>query len=115
MKARVLAVITAVVLAATGGVLIGGDAFATFTCTGSPSTSPINDQVIVPSGATCNLQGITVNGNVSVQPGGRLIIGGGSTINGNVSSQRAGTDPNSPFTGPFSILVCNSRISGKAA
>ncbi len=72
-------------------------------------------RVIVPSGATCNLQGATVGGSVLVQPGGSLIIGGGSTIKGGVSSSSAGTGNGDPFgTGAenFSVIICNSTISG---
>jgi hypothetical protein len=76
-------------------------------------TTPGN--VVVPSGATCNLQGATIGGNVIVQPGGRLIIGGGTTVKGYVTSGGAGTDTANPFgTGPeaFSVIICNSTIGG---
>jgi hypothetical protein len=97
MKRTVLVVVVAGLVAATGGVLDSSDAFGKgVTCSGTPGTlsgTTINANVAVPSGSWCDIQTQTVNGNVSVAPGGGLVIGAGSTINGNVNSNGAGTFP----------------------
>ena len=115
MRRRVLAVMVAGLMVAGGAVFSqGAMAVPSLACTG-PMSGTINANLFVPSGSTCNLQGATVNGNVAVQPGGRLVVGGGSTINGNLSSQSAGTDTTTNPFGPaesFSVVVCNSKITG---
>jgi len=96
-------------------------AVPTQQCTGEidgPQT--INANLVVPSGVTCNLQGpgLVINGNVSVQPGGRLIIGGATQVNGNVTSTGAGTDSTTDtFAVPesFSVVICNSTITGSVS
>lgn len=110
---RFLFVVLAGLLALAGGVAVSGQAFgATVNCSGD-LTGTVNADVIVPSNSTCNIQEATVNGNVSVQAGGRIIIGSGSTINGNVWAPSLGTDTSVFGEGhPFSAIICNSKITG---
>ena len=112
MKKGFLFLAVAVLMA--GGPFVHSAAAATFTCTETVfGPSSIQKSVTVPSGSTCNLQGIRVRGNVTVQPGGRLIIGGTSRVDGFVSARSAGSDTTTdPFgTGQtFSVVVCNTRI-----
>lgn len=110
---RFLTVVLAGLLALAGGVVVSGQAFgAVVNCTGD-LTGTVNADVIVPSNSTCNIQGATVNGNVSVQAGGRIIINGGSTINGNVWAPSLGTDTQTFSEGrTFSAIICNSKITG---
>jgi hypothetical protein len=69
--------------------------------------------VIVPSGFTCKLDGTTVTGSVTVQPGGRLITVAKTTIKGSVNSDQAGTDTSRRTASiDFSIFVCDSSIPG---
>jgi hypothetical protein len=117
MRKTITALVAATLLAATGGVLYSSDAFgATMSCTG-PFSGTFLGNVTVPSGSVCNLQGALV-GNVAVLPGGALIVGGGTTINGNLSASNAGTASGNPFgtgTEAFSVIVCNSKVTGKTA
>ena len=57
-------------------------------CTGE-ETGTISGNVVVPSGATCNLNAATVTGNVTVQSGSltSLSLEDGSTVEGNVTVQ----------------------------
>jgi hypothetical protein len=62
--------------------------------TGSPvaTNSNVDDNILVPSGATCTLNNVTVTGNVTVESGGCLIAGesaGGAIIGGNVTATGA--------------------------
>lgn len=109
---RVLTVVLAGLLALAGGVAVSGQAFgASVNCSGNLAGS-VNADVIVPPNSTCNIQGATVNGNVSVQAGGRIIIGGGSTINGNVWAPSLGADTEFFGGRSFSAIICNSKITG---
>jgi hypothetical protein len=125
MRRKIFSIVT-VVLLAVGAGLVGEQAasaaFNPATCnTGADyataffGSTPGN--VIVPSGATCNLQEATVGGNVVVQPGGRLIIGSGTVVKGSVTANNAGTDTASPLGSPqaFSVIICNSTIGGNVS
>lgn len=46
------------------------------TCRGSIGTAQVDDNVIVPRGATCTLNGTRVDGNVEVRSGATLIARG---------------------------------------
>jgi hypothetical protein len=108
-------ILLAVMVAALGvtGVALGPTASAAFTCTGYVTHS-VAGPVIVPSGTTCEFDGssVVVDGSVTVQPGGRFHVGGGATIKGAVYSDRAGHDTSSEYWGDFSILVCNTHVTG---
>jgi hypothetical protein len=65
-------------LATAPGALAG-----TFTCTSTVTSVPGGDNVLVPTGATCTLNGATVSGNVIVGTDATLTVNGGS-ISGNV-------------------------------
>ncbi len=58
-------------------------------CTGT-ITGGMTGSLVVPSGATCTLDGVTVNGNIRIMSGGALITDD-STINGNVRGDGART------------------------
>jgi hypothetical protein len=114
---RALQGMVAVALLALGGVVVPGALADTpiTVCTGTIyGPTPIGS-VTVPSGNTCDLQGITVKGNVNVDPGGRLVIGGTSTVKGSISSQRAGSDTTTDPMGngqSFSVVICNTHVTG---
>jgi hypothetical protein len=114
MRARFVSA-AAIALLLGGGLLVQQSASAaTYTCT-SVFSGTTSGGVVVPSGATCNLQGATVNGTVSVAPGGRLISGSDTVITGGVSASHAGTDNADPFASgaeDFSVIICNTTISG---
>jgi hypothetical protein len=72
-------------------------------CTGTMSGT-IDANVVVPPGASCNLNGATVTGNVSIEEGASLDSGfgfAGSTIVGNVSA-----------TDPVNVILLRSNIGG---
>jgi hypothetical protein len=96
------------------GVASSPPASAAFSCTGV-LTHDVNGPLIVPSGVTCEILGSwTVNGSITVQPGGRLLLSNdGALIKGSVNSDRAGSSaPNNPYGYSFSILICNTHITG---
>jgi hypothetical protein len=105
--------------AALGPFAVTAHAAPKVTCTtdlSSPPNYPGN--VVVPSGETCNLQSAKVGGNVTVQPGGRLISGAATVIGGSVTSTNAGTDNRDVLgTGAFdfSVVICNSTIKGNVS
>jgi hypothetical protein len=70
------------------GILLGAlPALADEPCTQEISGGTINGNVVVPTGSTCTLLGVTVTGNVIVQPNAALDIFSGAltTIGGNVN------------------------------
>jgi hypothetical protein len=60
-------------------------------CSGTQSTDVIAN-LLVPKGVTCTLEGITVTGSITVQPGGCLIVGQASAparVGGNINATDA--------------------------
>lgn len=78
--ARPLLLLALLALVAVG---LAAPAGAETTCTGTMGATTIDDDVVVPTGASCSLDGTTVTGNVLVQPGATLSARGAS-IDGNV-------------------------------
>jgi hypothetical protein len=105
----------ALTLVTVGGPLATSASAAT-TCTDTIyGPTPIKNSVTVPSGSTCNLQGIKVGGSVTVKPGGRLVIGGTSQVGGAVTAKDAGSDTSTDPIGngqTFSVVICNTKIGG---
>src|SRR3954463_1609007 len=115
------------VLATVAAAFTAASANATFTCSGTVSDMTINDNVIVPSGANCRLVRDTVNGNVTVQEGGGLIVLN-THITGNLQSIGARwirIDNGSRIDGATQIigttgtppsltvnLICSSTLNG---
>ena len=56
------------------------------TCRGSIGTAQVDDNVIVPRGATCTLNGTRVDGNVEVRSGATLIARG-VRVGGNIQAE----------------------------
>ena len=118
MKKGLLAILTAATLAVGGGVFVAsGTAFA-YTICNSTINGPVTltGPVVVPKGANCNLQTVTVTGSVQVQSGGTLVIGSGSHIEGSVQSNRPGSNAGNPSATDsitsYSIVLCTSTIDG---
>jgi cytoskeletal protein CcmA (bactofilin family) len=99
----------------------------TFSCDGAPGNIKIDDDVLVPDGATCILEGTRVKGNVNVEAGGALrtrnariggniqadeaawiVVGNGTRVKGDV--QIEGTT-DTPSAGEPNV-VCGARIKG---
>jgi len=90
---RLFAVATALAVAA----MLGGGSVShaqSINCTGTvggaATLTTINGNVIVPGGAACTLEFVDVAGNVTVQPGGSLLI----------SSRRQSAATSRPSTAP---------------
>ncbi|WP_162599806.1 hypothetical protein [Nocardioides solisilvae] len=77
---KTLASLAALPLLAAGTlttVLAAAPAYAdTVTCTGTLGAVSLDDDVVVPSGATCRLVGTRVDGNVKVASGATLVASG---------------------------------------
>src|SRR6516162_724290 len=72
---------------------VAGSRAQSISCTGTvgggAAVTTLNGNVTVPSGASCTLDFVDVTGNVTVQPGGSLLIAAyiePSTIGGNVTA-----------------------------
>ena len=119
MKKGVLAILSAALLAVGGGVFVAsGTAFA-YTICNSTISGPVTltGPLVVPKGAYCNLQNVTVSGSVQVQSGGTLNIGDHSSIEGSIQSNTPGVNTTAkPLGGggpsSFSIIVCSSFATG---
>ena len=74
-----LAVLAALVLALSPGASAKG----TYTCTTIAFATTIDQNVVVPDGAGCALEAVTVNGNLTI--GNNAGVDLNSTVNGNVS------------------------------
>jgi hypothetical protein len=61
---------------------------AATACTGTIANTTVNDNVVVPAGATCVLLNTTVTKNVAVEPGASITIVG-TTIQGSLASSGA--------------------------
>src|SRR5947209_7662450 len=81
---RVLIAPLAGALVVAAAATVGGPASATTTCNTVITGQQIVGNVIVPSGATCDLELDSVNGSVVVYPGGALIFNG-TTVSGNIT------------------------------
>lgn len=77
-------------------------ASADVTCTGTIGAQTIDDNVVVPSGASCTLDGTTVEGNVLIGPGASLTARD-ATVDGNIQD-----DDNDAGH----VAVSNSRVVG---
>ena len=117
-------------IAVTAFAVAPSPAHATTFCTGSMIFATVNDQLVVPPGATCQLTFVTVNGSVSVGPGAQLtavftdIFGGfGSlraqsidltfvTVSSNAVIDRTSGAVSSVFTDFGASLVLTSNIGG---
>ena len=109
---------TSVLLSAPAQAAFNPSACNTGAAYDNSFSGTVTGNVIVPAGATCNLQGATIGGSIVVQPGGRLIVGGGTSIGGSVTASNPGTDTANPFgTGneAFSVIMCNSRVTGSVS
>jgi hypothetical protein len=114
VRRRIFSAVGVAFLMGAGLLVQQGASAATYTCD-TVFSGTTSGGVVVPSGATCNLQGATVNGTVSVAPGGRLISGSDTVITGGVIASHAGTDNADPFASgaeDFSVIICNTTISG---
>jgi len=127
MRRALLAAAVAGVVAVAGTVLVPGTAHAAdnLICQGgfaTPHSGTFNN-VLVPTSANgenfCYLNGATVLGNLTVRPGGAVLVAL-STIDKNVQSVSAGT----AFGGgglTFSVVMCgttveaNLRVTGSKA
>ena len=118
MRRSLVAASVAGLVALAGAVLIPGTAraAANLTCqVGFPSGAKgTYNNVIVPSTAKgsnfCFLDGATVLGNVSVQPGGAVFIAN-STIAGTLTSTSAGTGTGGGGA-TFSVVMCGTTLGG---
>lgn len=88
------------------------------TCTGVLGAVTV-DNVTVPPGATCTLNGTQVNGNVDVQPGATLNTNGAS-VAGNIQADGSGSinlsggtvGGNVQLQGKGPVLISNLTING---
>jgi hypothetical protein len=76
---------TALTLALSAGLLTGGliaaapaNAALVTYCIGTGGAVTVPNDLLVPAGESCSLEGTTVTGNITVQAGGNLVITGGS-------------------------------------
>ncbi|GAB3822344.1 hypothetical protein GCM10028820_32610 [Tessaracoccus terricola] len=98
---RLLAVAASAALAIGGLALAAPTASADDrTCRGSIGSGYVDGNVIVPSGASCNLNGTRIDGNVEVGSNATLSANN-VTVDGNIQSQ-----------GHRSVAVSNSRVNG---
>jgi cytoskeletal protein CcmA (bactofilin family) len=77
------------VIALTGSLLMAASpAYASDrVCRGTLGGISVSGGVVVPSGATCILNGTRVDGDVKVQGSGAVLITGGARIDGNVQAE----------------------------
>ncbi len=91
MRMRWLKKVFCAALALSAVFSLAASARAQTTCSGTQATNvPYN--LLVPKGVTCTLDGITVTGSVTVEPGGCLIVGQASapaTVGGNIIASDA--------------------------
>jgi hypothetical protein len=116
MKRALIALSTAALLMMAGVTLISSTAAAaTKSCATGVNPGNVSGTLIIGSGVDCNVQGDTISGNVTLNPGGTLVLGGGSLVKGNFTASGAGSVTANPlgsgaFT--FSIVMCNSSLKG---
>jgi hypothetical protein len=109
-----------VAVAALGALLASapGALAGTFTCSSTVTSVPSGDNVSVPTGATCTLNGATVNGNVIVGKDATLSVNGGS-ISGNVQGNYCNLvnlfGPDLTIVGNVVIQNCTSPSGTSAA
>lgn len=103
-RTRTLAALTALAAGALGLALVGTaqPAAAEQLCTGTIGAQTIGDDVRVPAGAACTLDGTIVDGNVLVGPGARLTVTG-ATIDGNIQDDGGSAGH---------VAVTDARIGG---
>jgi hypothetical protein len=94
-------------VAGLGPFAVAAYAHPTVRCTGTLASAHIPGNVVVPSGATCVLDGVYIGGNVTAQPSTHLTIGDGSIIKGNVTSVDGGGEVAQP-----AVTICDSKIEG---
>lgn len=80
------------VIALTGGLAVAASpAYADDrVCRGTIGAISVSTNVLVPTGATCTLDGTRVDGNVKVSGSGAVLITGGARIDGNVQADDGG-------------------------
>jgi len=89
----------------------------TGTVGGGSAVTTVNGNVTVPGGASCTLEFVDVTGNVTLQPGGSLLIAGylePSTIGGNVQASGCGStllEGNVTVKGNLQILNCTGTAA----
>jgi len=117
---RLFAVATALAVAAMlggGSVSHAQNINCTGTVGGAATLTTINGNVIVPSGAACTLEFVDVAGNVTVQPGGSLLITAylePSTIGGNIQAVNCAAtllEGNVTVKGSVQILNCTGTAA----
>lgn len=81
---------------------LAAPAVADVTCTGTIGAQTIGDNVIVPDGAQCTLDGTTVDGNVLVGRSAQLTARN-VTIDGNIQDDNGNAG---------NVTVTNSRVNG---
>lgn len=87
-------VLTALLVAATPAAADDTQCVGTFT--------GVADNIVVPSGATCILEGAQVNGNALAEPESMLFIGPGTNIRGSVEAKQGA------HTGSFQATIGGS-------
>jgi hypothetical protein len=108
-------------LAAFGIVLTAGSGARaqSGSCETTVAGGVVHGNLIVPTGATCTLNDVTVAGNVSVQSSATLTVGSGSKIGGNIEAN--GCKFVYLYPGPISvggnvdINTCNGGQNGYQA
>src|SRR5580693_4385000 len=58
------------------------------SCSTTMTSGVVHGNLVVPTGATCTLNGVTVEGNVSVGASATLNVTTGSKIGGNIQAER---------------------------
>lgn len=99
---RILSVAAATTLAITGMAIAPPSASADISCTGT-LTGRYADNVYVPSGRTCTLDGAYIDGNVKVGPSASVTVSSNSTITGNLQAEEAS---------PRSVIVNGGAVDG---
>lgn len=84
-----ISIAVTVVVTLTGSLLVSaGPAHAgERSCQGTIGSVSVSTDIVVPSGATCTLDGTRVDGDVEVKGNGAVLITGGARIDGNVQAE----------------------------
>jgi hypothetical protein len=108
---RILAVTAPLALAAT--LLVAGPTPAAHAddrrCVGTIGAVTVDDDIVVPAGKSCTLQGTRVEGNVIVKRGARLVARG-VRVDGNIQSQAHRRVVVAPRNGRSSVVEGNIQL-----